>query len=208
MNNPIPLGDKFRHPHCQLIHLFAAKHLPLLHQGLNQNLFQNRFPSRGMTLVEVLICLSIAMIVTTLGATSVPSYLEKRVESVAFDTLFHLVTFARTKAIREQELFTLCASNDGINCNGEWNQQIIVFNDNNKNARRDNSEILYKMIAMPSGTPCLEWNVGLNRRYLRFKPDGSNAGTAGHFRPCDTTKSLLQKKLVVSFAGRTSIKDL
>lgn len=175
-----------------------------------QSLFITSKPthSHGLTLIELLITMSIMMIVISLGSSTLPSFIHKQTTTTALNTLFHLVTFTRTKAIREQEVFTLCASNDDRNCTGEWNKKIIIFNDNNKNARRDNTETLFKTISMPANTPCLKWNAGLNRQYLRFKPDGSNAGTAGHFKFCNPNPPSIQKKIVISFTGRTSFRNL
>ena len=195
MNNPYPFGDYRRLP---VVNNPGSKQLS--HRKLGR--------SRGLTLIELMMALCIIMIITTVGASTLPGFLHKQVENAAFDSLFHLVTFARTKAIHEQEIFTLCASADGISCSGPWNQQIIVFNDNNKNAQVDAGEIVHRQFTLPQGTPCLEWNVGLNRQYLRFKPDGTTAGTAGHFKFCDSAQAQLQKKLVISFTGRTQVRNL
>ncbi len=166
------------------------------------------FPQLGMTLIELLTTLSVIAITMSIGFPSMSKWIKTKSQNAAFETLYHSVTFARTKAIRQQENFTICASKDNTQCNGEWNDTIIIFNDHNKNAQLDSSEILYKTISMPQGTPCIQWRAGGGRDYLRFKANGATSGTAGHFRYCDPNTTQYDKKLVVSFTGRTSIKKL
>ena len=119
-----------------------------------------------------------------------------------------MIILSRTRAVRENRFFTLCASKDLTRCDGEWNKTIIVFSDHNKNEIVDADDVLLKAITLPVNTPCLEWNASARRNYLQFKPNGSSNGTAGHFRFCDAVNKHYEKKLIVSLSGRTSLKNL
>lgn len=163
---------------------------------------------KGLTLVELLLVLAIVTTLTTLGIPSLRSGLQRSSEAATFNTLHHLATFARTRAIKEQTYFTLCPSNDDQHCNGSWNQALIVFEDGNRNEQLDEGERLYQTITFAKGTPCLIWNASAGRQYIQFKPSGATNGTAGHFRFCENSRSLLNKRLVLSFSGRTSLKNL
>ena len=164
--------------------------------------------SRGFTLIELMICISIILILAGLGANGIPGFLQRKAESTAIDTLFHLVAFARNKAIREHKVLTLCASDDDVHCTGEWNRKIMVFEDDNQNAQREQREALLRIVTMRDNIPCLSWNASLHRNYLRFKPDGTSAGTAGNFHFCQPDKALVRKKLVISLTGRTAMRNL
>ncbi len=148
------------------------------------------------------------MVAICLAIPGMIQWLERSTESAVFSLLNHMVVMARTRAIRDQTHFTVCASEDKIYCADHWNRQIIVFNDPNTNETRDQGERLYKAITLPEGTPCISWNASLGRRYLQFKPTGASNGSAGHFRLCDGEGSYLNRKLVVSLNGRTSLQNL
>jgi Tfp pilus assembly protein FimT len=84
----------------------------------------------------------------------------------------------------------------------------MVFSDNNKSESiDDDDDTLFKLIQLPKSTPCLYWNLD-KRQYIQFKPSGAINGTAGHLKFCDDVSSSYNKKLVISFNGRTSLKNL
>ncbi|MFA7552723.1 MAG: GspH/FimT family pseudopilin [Spongiibacteraceae bacterium] len=163
---------------------------------------------RGFTFIDLLTTLSIFMVITFLGIPNFSAWLQRQAQSTVFDTLHHLSTFARTKAVKENTYLTLCASHDNVNCTGEWNKTIIIFSDPNKNETVDGDERLFKVLTLPKSTPCLLWNAGAQRQYLQFKPSGAINGTAGHFRFCDSVNNSIETRLVISFNGRTSLKSL
>ena len=95
----------------------------------------NNIPARqgGVTLIDILI--SLVLIVITLGAgvPSLQKWLQKSSEDNAFKMLFHLSVYTRTEAIKANDFFTLCPSQDQKSCGGSWNDELIIFNDGNKN---------------------------------------------------------------------------
>ncbi len=164
--------------------------------------------NNGWTLVEVIAVLTILTLLAGTGAPHLSTWLQNTAQSTVFNTLHHLTTFARAKAIKDNDYFTVCASEDQKHCNGQWNKTLIVFNDTNQNETVDSDETLFRTLSFPKSTPCLQWNAGARKTYLQFKPSGATNGTAGHFRFCDTSANSSQQSLVVSFSGRTSIRKL
>jgi Tfp pilus assembly protein FimT len=172
----------------------------------------NRNPSerlmKGATLIELITTATIILTIIGTGLPSLSKWLQYQTEITILRSLSHLVTFARTKAVKENQYLTLCASHNRVSCEGEWNKTIIVFNDFNKNETLDNDEILFRIFELAKTTPCLKWNASAGRQYLQFKPSGATNGTAGHFRFCQGVNTAIDKKLVISFNGRTSLKKL
>ncbi|MEE8056237.1 MAG: GspH/FimT family pseudopilin [Pseudomonadales bacterium] len=164
--------------------------------------------THGWTLIELITVLAVFILLTGIGTPNLNKWLQHQTESTVFNTLYHLCVFARTLAVKENHYLTLCASEDLKHCGGPWNKTIIVFSDFNKNETVDENEQLFRAITLPKTTPCLEWNASAHRQYLQFKPSGATNGTAGHFKFCDTVINAIQKKIVVSFNGRTSLKSL
>lgn len=169
---------------------------------------KNATATLGFSLIELMTVLSVFIIASGIGTPALSKWLQRSAESTAFTSLHHLITFTRTQAIKENTYFTLCPSSDNQKCTGEWNKTLIIFSDANKNEQLDGGERLFKSIALPAVTPCLEWRSGASRQYVQFKPSGATNGTAGHFLFCDGAHSATKKKLVLSFGGRTSLKTL
>lgn len=167
-----------------------------------------RTGQNGWTLIELLTVLAVVSILAGVGVPSLSKWFQRQSEASLFKTLYHLSSYARTKAIRERQFLTLCPSEDHRQCNGEWQDTIIIFSDGNRNETLDSDEQLYKAITLPDNTPCLQWRASAGRNYLQFKPSGVTNGTAGHFRFCDQVISNYNKQLVVSFSGRSSLRDL
>ncbi|MFT7128993.1 MAG: type IV fimbrial biogenesis protein FimT, partial [Gammaproteobacteria bacterium] len=142
-----------------------------------------------------------------MGMPSMNQWIQRKTEETILKSLFHLSVYTRTKAIKASDYFTFCPTKDRISCGGNWNEEVMVFNDSNKNETIDEDDVLFKLISMPDAAPCIEWNLK-KRQYVQFKPSGASNGTAGHFKFCDENNSLVDKKVIVSFMGRTSIRAL
>ena len=162
--------------------------------------------AQGRTLIELLITLTIIGIIVGVGLPSFNQSLQQRQEQTVLKSLLHLSVYARTEAIRRNNYYTVCPSDNGLHCGGQWHRQIIVFSDYNKNKIIDGPDIMYRTLTFSASTPCIQWNL-IQRQYLQFKPNGAANGTAGHFRFCDKVNSSIDKKMVISFNGRASIKN-
>lgn len=163
-------------------------------------------PVNGFSLIELLTTLTVIMITMGAGLSGLSQWLHYQTETTLFNSLSHLTKFARTRAIKDGQYLTVCASTDKITCNGQWNNTIIVFNDNNTNESVDDQDVIYRVLSLPKTTPCIQWQASLGRQYLQFKPSGASNGTAGHFRLCDAIGNTGNKRLVVGLSGRTSLR--
>ncbi|ARN72839.1 GspH/FimT family pseudopilin [Oceanicoccus sagamiensis] len=159
----------------------------------------------GFSLIELLTTLAVVALSLGLGISGLSQWLQHQTEATLFRSLQQISTFARTRAIKDGQYFTVCASQNNTDCQQQWQQQIIVFNDKNTNEVVDKDEALYRVLPLPDNAPCILWKASLGRHYLQFKPSGASNGTAGHFRFCDSQSN---NKLVVGLSGRTSIKSL
>jgi len=170
---------------------------------------KNQIPrtASGLSLIELLTCLSIIALLSSLTAPGIGQLLQRRSQQLALETLFHLSVYSRNEAIKFNDYFTLCPTLDSRYCNGQWNNTLMVFKDSNKNESIDSGESLSKLLSLPASTPCIDWRSGAEN-YLQFKPSGASNGSAGHFRFCDQLAQRLDKKVVISLNGRTSIKNL
>lgn len=82
--------------------------------------------NQGFTLLELLVTITVASIILSFG---VPSFLDivrnNRAAANSNDLLIALA-IARSEAVKRGTTVTVCASADGSNCNGTWDQGWIV----------------------------------------------------------------------------------
>ena len=110
-------------------------------------------PSRGMTLVEVLVVLSVLAILLAIGVPAFNQFVASNRLSAYSSDMLSTLTLARSEAIKRNSRVVLCKSADGESCagTGSWNQGWIVFADPNNNANRDAAEpMVCKVSALQS----------------------------------------------------------
>lgn len=153
----------------------------------------------GFTLVELLIVISILII---LGA-SVPNFhtiIINHKNNITLDNIYRLSQYARSIAVKESRIITLCGSKDGIHCVKNWQKaNILIFDDSNNNKKVDPLETIFKKV--PVSSTRVQWR-GSNRNYMRFHPKGYSIEW-GRYSICpQTSKSSAVKQLVFNRMGR------
>ena len=73
----------------------------------------------GFTLFELLMTVTLAAIVLTLGLPSFSNSIARNRQHVEINALFHAIHLARKESIRRREVMSLCASSDGQTCNAK-----------------------------------------------------------------------------------------
>ncbi|MBU2710176.1 GspH/FimT family pseudopilin [Zooshikella harenae] len=163
----------------------------------------SHFNSQGFTLVELLVTCSILIMLVGYGIPALNQFIQSCSTRTSINTLHNAITTARTQAVVHKTTVTLCPSADGISCQSEWHQHIIVFSDPNKNKQLDDEETLYQILDINNKIK-LSSRLSAGRSYLRFKPDGIISGTAGTLTICPSNNNNHHaRQLIVSFTGRT-----
>lgn len=99
-------------------------------------------PQRGVTLIELMVAISVLVILSTIGVPSLIEMVHGARVAVLANDLTLALNLARAEAVRRGEDVALCASTDGQNCGGDWDQGWIVI------GLRDGA---------PIGTPVQVW---------------------------------------------------
>lgn len=176
---------------------------------------------RGLTLIELLVAVSIATLVLTLGVTGMTQLVAQNRRVAGVNTLMGNLNFARAEAVYRMANVTVCpidpanlpaapadpcakiAEGDG---DLQWQQGYIVFVDN---AIRERLRVQDR-----SGSVRIETSSG--RPKVTFRPDG--AGTPVTFQICDQRDQsstdagrgpgiVPPRAVVVSRVGRVRVSD-
>jgi type IV fimbrial biogenesis protein FimT len=155
----------------------------------------------GFTLLELLITISIAVIVTTIVQPSAQKVLQQSRITANINQMSGLIRFARTHAITQLSDITLCPSNNMKTCDGNWRHHLIVFEDLNDNQVLDNQErLLASAQALSEGH-----KIKGSRRLISFKHTGSMASPASLILCHRNNENTLARGIYVSLQGRVRL---
>ncbi|NPC56710.1 GspH/FimT family pseudopilin [Caenimonas soli] len=170
---------------------------------------------RGFTLIEMLIVLTIAGILSGVAFPSLAAVVDSiRMRSIANEFLssMHL---ARAEAIKRNGRVALCKSMDGNVCaaTGDWGQGWIVFHDaDNDGAAEIGEQVIQRVQALPAGFR-LSGNHLLSR-YISFSPTGTTRTVGGAFQAgtvtlCKASASSSEgREVVLNNVGRMRVNKI
>lgn len=161
--------------------------------------------TRGLTLIELLICLGLlGFLCLSYSTAGFEQSRQRKDIEAAMQDLQQAIGMGRAAAISENKTVTFCRSDDGAHCQGNWSEGSILFVDNNGNHLIDASDrLLFRFQPMkPAGT--LSFNSFRNRQYLELTPRGATDSQNGNFTFCPANGDLkLARQMIINVAGRT-----
>lgn len=153
----------------------------------------------GLTLIEVLICLSILVILTTQAVPALDELIhQQRAKSYLQQFSRHL-HYARVKASSTQQPTIVCPIRAG-QCQGSWQQdplQLLLAD-----PFAEQTIPLRQLPALPK-----QHQLSYNRNQLQFRRDGSlDALQNGTFVYCPPARFNWHYRLVINQAGRSRLQ--
>ncbi len=160
--------------------------------------------SRGFTLVELLIIITILVIVSSQVLPSLGNLVDEAHKKSAVNDLIGAINLARSIAVTESMTVTLCPINGAGQCTKDWTNPVTVFKDPLK-ARKvtDNASVIRQLQTVSGGT----WHgKTANRRYFSFNATGFAKHAIGSILWCpndkDTTKAT---QIIINMGGRARL---
>lgn len=156
---------------------------------------------RGVTLIELAFTMAI---VATLCAISMPSFsaiIASNRARAANNTLVNALNFARSTAVTRGSEIAICPSSNNSTCDTSiwWQHGWIVFQDLDRNGRRDSSE---PILTTAQAQPAIAIATSSGREHVTYRPDGSATGTNLTFTLCDRRGPKHASTVVVNNPGR------
>lgn len=154
---------------------------------------------QGFSLVELIIVLAIIAITLNVALPPFKSAVDRGRLAEAVSLFVGALHYARDSAVIGRELVSVCAGQ--VSCTGSqnWQSDLLIFNDQNKNGQFDNNETLLRKIATPPDFS-VHWSNFRNASYLQYESDGTTRALNGTFTLCHENQPRMQ--VVINLTGR------
>ncbi len=158
--------------------------------------------AKGFTLVEMLGALAIGGVALGLGMDSLQGVVtDQRVASYAGD-LLQTVHNARQYAIMKRQRVTVCASEDGQNCGGDWSNGHLIFLDDNGNRELDEEDEILNHGGGSHGKDPVYWRSFRVADTLQFLPTGITNHQNGTLTVCGLGQVEHARAVIITKTGR------
>lgn len=163
----------------------------------------------GFTLVEMMVALVVLGVLLFLAAPGFTSFIKNNRMLSHVYAMRAALNGARSEALAQRTFVTLCRSNDGATCSGDWNEGFIAFRDIDGDGVVDDPD-------QPDGDQVFIAKVvdvdSLDIRFskdpedpiagrVRFDSQGYARGFSGTFTICDDRGTAESSGLVVTPSG-------
>lgn len=156
----------------------------------------------GFTLVELIITLSVAALLLTIGIPSFQNMVKDKRMTSTLDQLLTDLELAKSEAMTRNQSVTICRHNGEIasptSCNNsaDWKDGWVIFADSNSDTKVDADELIRARGALGADT-----DLGYSSPTIVFNARGFVNSTAGTLELCDNRGYSHGKKLIVSASG-------
>ena len=170
--------------------------------------------TRGFTLIELIVALTIGGILVALAIPSFQSLLLKYRLNTRSNNFYMALNLARSEAVKRNGIVTVCQSSDSASCttSGGWQQGWIVFYDVNGNGVIDTPDcmdstkdcIIRTGAALESGYTLSGATPGGSITYLSFSSSGLNPGAKAAFN-MRHSPDVEDRNICLDISGRAKI---
>lgn len=155
-------------------------------------------PSKGLTLLELLIAIAVFAIIVALGVPSFYHYLDYQRSQAVFNDLRSNLQTATIETKTRHKFVYVCPSSNGSTCGGtDWRSRYIICVDNNSDQICD--AVLKTSNAGNLQSVTVNVSAALVTGALRFHPGGGNNTTS--FMLCSKFHENSEKFEINSFGS-------
>jgi type IV fimbrial biogenesis protein FimT len=166
--------------------------------------------TKGFTLAEMVISLSILAVIITLAVPSFANLVKSNRASALTNNLLTSLHMARSESIRQNRPVTMCKSSDRLHCSGRWGDGWILFSDADRNRRID-ADQGDRMLAVADAVGSslkLSWNGFRSDNYVQFSSMGFIHSNNGTFKICPPDNDVRQARaVIINRVGRARVSS-
>jgi type IV fimbrial biogenesis protein FimT len=159
-------------------------------------------PSRGVTLIELLIVVALISITMMIAAPSLSNFTSKNRITSHLNTLARAISLARQSAVTMNNVVTLCRSDNQNQCSGKWHDGMILFVDYNKDHIVNGADYFIAKFGKFPKDDIIFWRAFQNRQYLQMIPQGFTRFQNGTFTYCPKEGLEHARGIILNTAGR------
>lgn len=152
----------------------------------------------GLSLVELLVTLAVAAVLTGMAVPAFRDLVADRRGSAAINQIVGAVQYARNAAVTHHATVTLCPGTDRrCLARDQWHRGALLFLDRNGNGVLEaNDPVLGRLPSLDDGGR-IYWRSFRNRGYLQFMPRGYTAWQNGNFLYCAAGGAATEARMVI-----------
>lgn len=157
--------------------------------------------SNGFTLLELIVALAIASIITLAAAYSLGDLATRAQRRAESTDLLSILNTARSMAIKHQKTVTVCPINEENTCSSDWNYPIFVFLDPQRTKTIISDDQILRRTQEPRKGKLAAKTAG--RNYFRFRPTGMAMEAIGSLIWCPNNRDpQFATRIVINMGGR------
>ena len=157
--------------------------------------------TKGFTLVELIVTVSVLAILVTVGVPSFVSFIQRYAAASAIGMFHKDLQLARAEAVSLGKRVTVCHLSSSNTCDGNWLQGISVFVDDGASIGELDGGELVLAESNPLGTE--NYFKDSSRTRVTFTADGQAAGFAATFVFCPSSaEAEFARGVILSNTGR------
>ncbi|WP_421867873.1 GspH/FimT family pseudopilin [Marinobacter adhaerens] len=163
---------------------------------------------QGFTLVEAVVTVALIAITASVASISWSGVVSASRHNDLVNGTHRLFATARSFAVHQGTLTTVCPLSAQLQCVDDWNQPVSVFPDMNNDKRPDSNKVHKVLELTKTGSHLFSRTAG--RGYFQFSSDGMSHGTMGSLIACSrlNTAEFEMTYMAINIGGRLrSLRD-
>lgn len=162
-----------------------------------------RTRASGLTILELLLTIAICAVLLAVSMPDLKGFSQSVAGDVTLRRLASAIQFGKSNAITSNTSVTLCRSENGLSCGGNWHDGAIVFTDRNRNREIDDEDLLLRYVSFPDSSGTIQLRAFQNKQYLQLTSLGTTHSQNGNFTYCPFSASTrFARQLILNRTAR------